>query len=76
MMPKLPVPANKACGISTVFLPKNPNELCDSLKLLLQEKQDETNSDIFREEIVAINDKCLDCKCISTKQHRFLLLKC
>ena len=28
-----------ASGISTIFLPSDPNELCDKTKLLLQEKQ-------------------------------------
>ena len=29
-------PAVLASGISTLFLPEKPNELCDGLKLLLQ----------------------------------------
>ena len=28
-----------ASGISTIFFPENLNELCDSIKLLLQEKK-------------------------------------
>ena len=64
-------------GISkTIVLPSDPNELCDRLKLLLQEKQAGNNSDLIIEEIVAIADKLLEYKCISKKNHKFLLYKC
>ena len=66
-----------ASGISkTIFLSSDPNELCDRLKLLLQEKQAGNNSDIINEEIVAIVDKLLEYKCISKKQHKQVLIKC
>ena len=68
--------AIKASGNSTNFLPEKPIELCDRIKLLLQEKQAGSNSDIYDGEIFAIADKLLECECISTKQHKFLLLKC
>ena len=59
-----------ASGISkTIFLLSDPNELCDRLKLLQQEKQAENNSNIINEEIVIV-DKILEYKCISTKQHK------
>ena len=32
-------PAIMALGNSTIFLPSDPNELCDRLRILLQEKQ-------------------------------------
>ena len=70
LMKVLKTPAVLASGISTLFLPGNPNELRDRLKLLLQEKQAGNISDIIDEEIVAIADKCLECKCISKKQHK------
>ena len=64
-------------GVSkTIFLSSDPNELCDRLKLLLQEKQAGNNSDIINQEIVAIIDKFLEYKCISKKQHKQILLKC
>ena len=69
-------PAILASGSSTVFLPENRNELCDFLKLLLQKKQAGINSNMIYEEIVAIPDKLLEYKCISTKQHKLLLFKC
>ena len=69
-------PAIMASGITTIFLSENPNELCDRLKLLLQEKQAGNNSDIIIEEIVAIVDKLLEYKCISKKQHKQILIKC
>ena len=48
-------PAMMASGISqTIFLPSDPKELCDRLKLLLQEKRGGNNFEIFDEEIIAI----------------------
>ena len=70
-------PAIMASGISkTIFLSENPNELCDRLRLLLQEKHAGNNSDIINNEIVAIVDKLLEYKCISKKQHKQILIKC
>ena len=64
-------------GVSkTIFLSSNPNELCDRLKLLLQEKQAGKISDIINGEIVVMIDKLLEYKCISRKQHRQFLIKC
>ena len=66
-----------ASGISkTIFLSSDPNELCDRLKLLLQEKNGGHNSNLFDEDFVAIVDKLLEYKCISKKQHKKILLKC
>ena len=66
-----------ASGVSkTIVLSSDPNELCDRLKLLLQEKHAGNNSDIINEEIVAITDKLLEYKCISKKQHEQILIKC
>ena len=66
-----------ASGVSkTIFLSSDPNELCDRLKLILQEKQAGNNSDIINDEINAIIDKLLEYKCISRKQHRQILIKC
>ena len=50
-------PARIASRISTKFLPENPYELFDKIKLLVQEKQAGNNSNIFNEEIMAIADK-------------------
>ena len=64
-------------GISkTIFLSSDPDELCDRLKLLLQEKHAGNNSDIINDEIVAIVDKLLEYKCISKTQHNQILIKC
>ena len=66
-----------ASGISkTIFLSSDPNELCDRLKLLLQEKQAGNNSNIINDEISAIIDKLLEYKCIFKKQHKQILIKC
>ena len=70
-------PAIMASGVSkTIILSSDPNELCDRLKLLLQEKQAGNNSDIINEETVAIVDKLLEYKCISKKQQKQILIKC
>ena len=64
-------------GISnTIFLPSDPDELCDRLLLLLQEKHAGNNSDLFDKGIVAILDQLLESKCISKKQHKQTLFKC
>ena len=60
----------------TRCLSSDPNEVCDRLKLLVQEKQAASNSNIINEELIAITDKLLQYKCISTNQHNFLLPKC
>ena len=65
-----------ASGISTIFLSSDPNELCDRLKLLLQQKQAGNNSDLIDKEIVAIVDNLLEYKSISKKQDKQILIKC
>ena len=69
-------PRIMASGVTTIFLSENADELCNRLKLLLQEKHAGNNSDIINEEIVAIVDKLLEYKCISKKQHKQILIKC
>ena len=64
----LKLPAIIASGISTVFLPENLNEICDSLKSLIKMKQAGNYSDIIAEEIIAIAEKLSKYKCISTRQ--------
>ena len=62
--------------ISKIFLPENPNELCDGLKLILLEKKAGNPTNIINEETEAIVDNLLEYESISTKQLEFLLLKC
>ena len=77
MIKLLDKPAIMASGISkTIFLSSDPNELCDRLKLLLQEKHGCNISNLIDEEIVAIIDKLLEYKCLSMKQHKQILIKC
>ena len=76
-LPKLPGLMISASGVSkTIFLSSDPDELCYTLKLLLQEKQAGNNSDINNQEIVAIVEKIIEYKCISKKQHKQILVKC
>ena len=64
-----------ASRISTIFLPSDPNGMCEKLNVLLQEKQTGKNSNIFTDEIVAIIDKLLEYKSISKKQHKQILIE-
>ena len=66
-----------ASGVSnTIFLSSDPDELCERLKLLLQERQAGNNSDIVNREIVPIVVKLLEYNCISEKKHKQILIKC
>ena len=66
-----------ASGVSkTIFLSSGPYELCNRLKLLLQEKHAGNTSDMIKDEIVAIVDKLLEYKFISRKEHKQPLIKC
>ena len=77
MIKLLKSPAIMASGISkTKFLSSNPDELCDRIKLLLQEKHGGNNSDLINDEIVAIVDKLLEYKSKSKTQHKQNLPKC
>ena len=70
-------PAIMASGVSNIIiLSSDPNELCDRLRILLQEKHAGNNSDLINDEIIAIVDKLLEYKCISKKQHKQILIKC
>ena len=60
----------------TNILSSGPNEFCDRLGLLLQEKKAVNNFELINDEIVAIADKLIDYKHISQKQNRHLLVKC
>ena len=67
---------SKPIESETRILSSHPKELCDRLKLLLQKKQARNISYIMIEETVAIRDKLLEYKCISTIQDSFLLYNC
>ena len=50
-------------GVSkTIIVSSDPNELCNRIKLLLQQKQAGSNSDLIIQEIFAIVDKLLEYK--------------
>ena len=66
-----------ASGVSkTLFLSCDPDELCDRLKLLLQENHAGKKSDIIDDEILAIVDKLIENKCVSKEQHKQISFKC
>ena len=75
MIKLLKSPANMAPWSSTIFLSSNLDELCNRLRLLLQEKQAGSNSDMINEEKVAIVDKLIEYKCLSKKQHKPITIK-
>ena len=64
-----------ASGIATKFLSSDPNDSCDKINVLLQEKQVVKKSIKFHEEIIAIAHKLPVYKCKSEKQHNILLVK-
>ena len=77
MIKLLKSPAIMASGVTKIILLSfDPNELCNRLKLLIEERQAGLNSDVFNQEIVAMVDKLLEYKCISKKQHKQILKKC
>ena len=56
-------PSHKMKSFSkTKILSSNPKELCDRIKLVLQEKKVGNSSDIVNEKIIAIVDKLLECE--------------
>ena len=56
-----------------VFLPSDPDELVDQLKLLYFEKVGGNDNPMLNEQIIAIADKLLQYKCITTNQHQNIL---
>ena len=64
-------PAIRVSGSSIMFLPENPNELCDRIKILLQKKQAGNVCNKTDEEILVKRDKLIEYNCISTEQHKF-----
>ena len=56
-----------------VFLPSDPGELVDHLKLLYFEKLGRNDSFLLNEQIIAIVDKLLENECITTNQHQNIL---
>ena len=74
---KAPSLKKSASGIPVeTFLLSDLDELCDRLKLLLEEKQAGNNSYLINEEIVVILDNMLENKCINRKHHNQNLIEC
>ena len=78
MIKLLKSPAIVASGATTIFLPENPDELCNRIKLLLQEQEKQAGniSYIINDEILAKVDRLLEYKCMSKKQRKQTLKKC
>ena len=74
---KAPSLMKSASGIPVeTFLLSDPDELCDRLKLLLEEKQAGNNSFLINEEIVVILDNMLENKCKNRKHPNQNLIEC
>ena len=55
-----------------IFLPSDPNELVDQLKLLYFEKVGGNDTFLLNEQIIAIVDKLLEYECITPSQQQFM----
>ena len=53
-----------------IFLPSDPNQLVDQLKLLYFEKVGGIDNPMLSEQVIAIVDKLLEYECITTNQHQ------
>ena len=62
-------------GLNFVFLPSEPDELVDQLKLLYFEKVGGNDNPMLSEQIIAIADNLLQYQCITTNQHQNLISK-
>ena len=60
-------------GLNFVFLPSDPDELVDQLKLIVLEKVGGNGNPMLNEQIIAIADKLLQYQCITTNQHQNIL---
>ena len=60
-------------GLNFVFLPSDPDELVDQLKLIVLEKVGGNDNPMLSEQIIAIVDKLLEYECITTNQHQNLI---
>ena len=60
-------------GLTFIFLPSDPDELVDQLKLLYFEKVGGNDNPMLSEQIIAIADKLLQYQCITTNQHQNLV---
>ena len=56
-----------------IFLPSDPDELVDQLKLIVLEKVGGNDNPMLSEQITAIVDKLLEYECITTNQHQNLI---
>ena len=61
--------------LKTIFLSEIPDELCDKVKLLIQEKRARNISDMINQKMFAIIDKSLEYKCITPTQHKKFIKK-
>ena len=60
-------------GLNFIFLPSDPDELVDQLKLLYFEKVGGNDNPMLSKQIIAIANKRLQNQCITTNQHQNLI---
>ena len=60
-------------GLNFIFLPSDPDELVDQIKLLYFEKVGGNDNPMLSEQIIASADKLLQYQCITTNQYQNLI---
>ena len=60
-------------SLKFIFLPISAHELCNRLRILLQEKTGGNNNPQINQEIMAISDKFLEYEIITTEQHENMM---
>ena len=63
-------PYQVGSGLKFIFLPSDPNELVDQLKLIYLEKVGGNDNPQLNEQVIAIADKLLEDQCITTSEHQ------
>ena len=53
-----------------IFLPSDPDEFVDQIKLIVFEKVGRIDNPMLNEQIIAIVDKLLEYECITTNQYQ------
>ena len=59
-----------ASGLRTIFLSEKPNEICNRLRLINQDKKLETKQNRFDSGTIALVEKLLEYKCHTPTHHK------
>ena len=61
--------------MKSIFFQKTQTKKCDSLRLIIREKQVGNDTNVFEKDMFPILDKLLEYKFITPKQHKQILNK-